>query len=485
MNPASRLSDHIVRKLRGLGSAAVIELEIFSNDDQNVTSNSLTIVGDIVTPDGVIENGILHAEAGKIVSIRNDGDVPPDAIDARGKWVLPGIVDGQTHTGSQLDREGLGLGSRAAAAGGVTTMVEMPYDARQTVYDLAAFQQKAAEVEAESVIDVALYGTIKKTGGLAELEPMIDAGACGFKVSTYETSPTRFARIPPYEMLEAFRIIAPSGLACGVHNENQEVIDHLIEEVRRKGKTSWQDHNYTRPPISEALAINEIYEIGVESGCRAHVVHCSIDRGFEICESYKALGYAVSIETCVQFLTFSNEDLETQGAGLRQGPPMRPLPERDKLWDRVRNWQVDFVSSDHVAWSPDKKNNDDFLSNMQGLPGLQTLLPAFYTGCVNNDLGIEYVAKLLSENVARHFCIYPQKGALRPGADADVVVLSREPAEFDEAICEGATDWSPYHGMEMAGQVESTWLRGELIWDGTAVVGSPGQGRFVRPPKNA
>ena len=449
-----------------------------------MSSMELTIVGDIVTPDGIVENGLLHACDGVVTSIRDQpepGAIPESTVDARGKWVLPGIVDGQVHTGSQKNREGLGLGSRAAAAGGVTTMVEMPYDAHQPVYDLASFLRKTADVNQQSIVDVALYGTIKKTGGLDEIQPMIDAGACGFKVSTYETSPTRFARIPPYDMLEAFRIIAPSGLACGVHNENQEVIDHLIATARAEGRNGYRAHHETRPPISETLAINEIYEIGVASGCRAHVVHCSLDRGFEICQSYRAAGHATSIETCVQYLTFTEEDLKTKGALLKQNPPIRPAPEREKLWQRVADWQVDFVSSDHVAWSSDLKSKDNFLATSSGMPGLQTLLPAFYTGCVRRGLGIEYVAKLLAENVARHFCIYPQKGVLQVGSDADITILSRTPALFDQAKCEGAAERSPYHGHEMAGQVDATYVRGVKVWNGSAVTGDSSHGQFVRP----
>ena len=447
-----------------------------------MNATEFAIRGNIVTPAGVLADGLVVVSGGKIAAVQRDPSAyGGELFDASGQWVLPGILDGQTHASSQANREGIGLASRAAAAGGVTTMVDMPYDDPQPIVSRALFERKVAEVERDACVDVALYATIAKSGGMHEILPMIEAGACAFKMSTYETSPTRFARIAPYDLLEAFSIVAPTGLACGVHNENQEVIDHEIAQANAAGRNSYQTYGETRPPISETLAINEVYEIGVASGCRAHVVHCSLDRGFEICESFKALGYKASIETCVQYLFFSEEDMETLGAKIKQGPPIRPLPERENLWRRVAQGHVDFVSSDHVAWSIDRKSKSEFLANASGMPGLQTLLPAFYTGCMARGLGIGLVAKLLAENVARHFCLYPRKGVIAVGSDADFAVLSPKPAIYDEARSEGATDWSPYHGREMAGQVTATFVRGRQVWDGASVLADPGFGQFVRP----
>ncbi len=442
----------------------------------------LVIFGDIVTSDKVIENGYVSVLGGKIVDIgeRFEGDAE-SIFDARGKWVLPGVIDGQVHTGSQPNREGIGLGTRGAAAGGVTTIVDMPYDSPVPVTTAEIFKKKVATVEREAYVDVALYATIAKHNGMGEIQPMIEAGACSFKISQYETDPTRFARIPPYDMLKAFRIVAPSGLACGVHNENQEVVDHEIESVNAAGNNHYTGYGLSRPPISETLAINEVYEIGVESNCRAHVVHCSLDRGFEICESFKALNYHSSIETCIQYLMFSEEDMEQLGAKIKQGPPIRPSHEKEKLWKRIADGHVDFVSSDHVAWSLDRKTKSHFLSNASGMPGLETLLPAFYTGCVAHDLSINTVAKLLSENVAKHFCIYPKKGAIQVGSDADFAVLAPGSYVFDENKQQGASEWSPFNGFEMSGQVQATFVRGKQVWDGKDILVEPGYGTFVSP----
>ena len=373
------------------------------------------------------------------------------------------------------------MGTRGAAAGGVTTVVDMPYDAHAPVHNLATFKEKVNEIEQDAHIDVALYATIAKVDGMAEIQPMIDAGACAFKVSQYETDPNRFARIPPYDMLQLFSAVAPSGLSCGVHNENQEVVDHEIAKINQTNNNHYTSYGLSRPPISETLAINEVYELGVESGCRAHIVHCSIDRGFEISETFKKLGYKASIETCIHYLTFSEEDMAELGSKIKVGPPIRPLPERENLWRRVEAGHVDFVSSDHVAWSWDRKNKENPLDNAPGIPGLQTLLPAFYTGCMEQNLSIDTVAKLLAENVAKHFCIYPQKGAVQVGSDADFAIVAPEEFVFDEANLHGASEWSPYHGRKMAGQVHATFVRGQQVWDGDKILVNKGFGNFVRP----
>lgn len=442
----------------------------------------LAIKGNIVTPDGIIEDGYVYITAGKISAVLSEQIHQAKKLhDASGHWVLPGVIDGQTHTGSQADREGIGLGTKGAAAGGVTTIVDMPYDAAAPVANLTVFKKKVDEVEATAYVDVALYGTVAKFGGMAEIQPMIDAGACSFKVSQYETDPKRFARIPPYDMAEAFSIVSSSDLACGVHNENQEIVDHEIQRVKESGNNDYKAYGLSRPPLSETLAINEVYEIGVSSGCRAHVVHCSLDRGYEISNSFKKQGYPVSIETCVQYLIFSEEDMKVLGAKIKQGPPIRPLPEKENLWKRVADGSVDFVSSDHVAWSIDRKTKDKFLDNSSGMPGLETLLPAFYTGCVERGLPISIVAKLLAENVAKHFRIYPQKGAIQVGSDADFAILAPVVYQYDESKQQGASEWSPFHGMEMAGRVSATFVRGELVWDGEDIRVKSGYGKFVRP----
>jgi allantoinase len=441
--------------------------------------------GSVVLPDRVIENGYVAVRGEKIAAV-GEGAGPRAQRNHRspGCFILPGVIDGQVHTGSQAGREGIGIATRAAAAGGVTAIVDMPYDDPEPVTDANRLRSKIAAVEREAHVDVALYGTIAKDKGVGALLPMIEAGAGAFKFSTYEAHPVRFPRIAPADMLEAFRIVAPSGLACGVHNENQEMVDRLARELQARGITGPQAHGLSRPPIAEALAIAEIYELGAASGARAHVVHCSIGRGFEICEGYRAQGVRASIETCVQYLTLDEGDVMRLGPLGKVNPPIRSRTEVEKLWAHVAAGHVDFVSSDHVAWGLERKRDRNIFGNASGAPGLESLLPAFYTGCAQRGLPLTVIARLLSAGPAKHFRLHPRKGEIRVGADADLCVLSPRPFVFRAADTLTAAEWSPYEGMTFAGRAAATFVRGSMVWDGHDVLANAGSGRFVRPVRS-
>ena len=440
------------------------------------------IRGNLVLPDRVFNNGCLAISNGRIAAIGSgEGLTARDYLDATGCIVLPGIVDGQVHTGSQAGREGIGISTRAAAAGGITTIVDMPYDDPEPVTTADRFRHKIEVVETEAHVDVALYATMAKQGGLADLEPLIEAGACAFKFSTYESHPIRFPRIGMGDLLEAFRIVAPSGLACGVHNENQEIVDRLAETLRAEHGTDPRIHAQSRPAVAECMAIADIYELGAATGCRAHVVHCSVGHGFDLCAFYKSLGVPASIETCIHYLVFNDDEVVAQGAKAKINPPLRPQEEVDRLWGHVRAGNVDFVSTDHVAWGLERKSDPDFLKNASGVPGLETLVPAFYTECVKRDIPLTTMARLLAEGPARHFLLYPKKGALQVGADADVTILEQRDFTFDAGRTLTAADWSPYHGREFAARVAATFVRGAKVWDGAEVRAVPGFGLFRRP----
>ncbi|MES3000977.1 MAG: amidohydrolase family protein [Pseudomonadota bacterium] len=444
------------------------------------------IVGDIVTQGEVLEDGFVVMSEGRIAQVGSG--TPPSAgtqVDARGKWVLPGVIDGQTHTGSQANREGLGMGTRAAAAGGVTTIVDMPYDDPQPVVNVELFLEKVAAVRKEAHVDVALYATIAKENGVAELPAMIEAGACAVKLSTYESHPSRFPRIAATDMYETMKVLARSGLSCGIHNESQEIVDTLSARLKAAGRTDADAHGESRPPLAELLAIAEVYEIGAAAGCRIHIVHCSVDRGYTLCQSYKAQGVKASIETCMHYLVFDDSELRRQGAFAKVNPPLRDASQVEALWKRIALGHVDFVSSDHVAWSEDRKVNPDIFRNSSGMPGLEVLLPAFYTESQKRGLPIHAVPKLLSEGPARHFNLHPRKGGIFVGADADIAVLERGSFKYDPTGAQSAAKWSVYKGRTFAGRVSATFVRGQLAWDGVNVVNSPGDGVFVPALRNA
>ncbi|OJB07318.1 allantoinase, partial [Burkholderia ubonensis] len=293
--------------------------------------------GRLVDARQVVDDGWFAIRDGVIVA-RGAG-VPPAArnvIDARGQWVLPGVVDGQVHAGSQANQEGLGHASRAAAAGGVTVMVDMPYDDPEPVASRAQLDRKIAEVERDCHVDVALFGTLNAQHGLDAAAGLIDGGVCAFKFSTFEATPGRFPRVDEDVLYEAFRLIAPSGLACGVHNQMQELTRKNIARMIEAGDTGWDAFLRAHPPLIENLATALIYELGAETGARAHAVHVSTSRGFELCNMYRRAGHRASIETCVQYLMLDHETHTKRfGAKTKHYPPIRPRAERELLWTHV------------------------------------------------------------------------------------------------------------------------------------------------------
>jgi len=456
-----------------------------------VSDFELVVRGDLVDADEVVQDGWLGVCDGRIVArgICGGGGAPAARrnVDAEGLWVLPGVIDGQVHSGSQARQEGLGQASRAAAAGGVTVMVDMPYDDPEPVASRQQLEAKAAEVRRDCHVDVALYATVTEKYGLGAIDGLIAAGACAFKFSTFEATPGRFPRVEEDILLEAFTRIAPHGLACGVHNQMQELTRKNVARHIADGDTGWDAFLRAHTPLIENLATAIVYELGAESGARAHAVHVSTSRGFEICDMYRRDGHRASIETCVQYLMLNHEEHTRRfGAKTKHYPPIRPKAETDLLWKHIARGDCTFVSSDHVSWGLERKSNPDVFKNSSGGPGLETLLPAFWTGCAERGLAPTIVAQQLCRNPAAHFLLDDRKGSFAIGNDADFVLLKPERYAFDPSRSLSAVQWSSFEGMEFVVNVEATYCRGTLVFErgagSAAQIRNPkGFGQFLKP----
>lgn len=285
--------------------------------------------------------------------------------------------------------------------------------------------------------------------------------------------------------MEAFRLIAPSGLACGVHNQNQELTRKNIKRMTEAGDTGWDAFLRAHTPLIENLATATIYEIGAETGARAHAVHVSLSRGFEICNMYRRAGHKASIETCVQYLMLNHEEHTKKfGAKTKHYPPIRPKAEVDLLWTHIANNECTFVSSDHVSWGLERKGDPNIFKNASGGPGLEVLLPAFWTGCAEHGISPTMVVKQLCDGPARHFLLDPKKGSLNVGADADIVILKPEKYRYDPSTSLSAVNWRSSEGREFQVKVAATYVRGALAWDGKGIINAKGSGQFVRPHKD-
>ncbi len=444
----------------------------------------LVLKGTVVLPDRIVESGHVAVRDGKI-SLVGQGAMPAarERHDLGKALILPGAIDAQVHSLSQKDQEDFIWSTRSAAAGGVTTIVDMPYDEGNLVCSAEAVQRKIDQAGPQARVDFALYGTVDPEEGPARIGEMVEAGVAAFKFSTFGTDPKRFPRIPAALLEACFAAIAPTGLTAGVHNEDDEAVRAAIDKVKAAGITDYRAHGLSRPPLTELLATNQIYETGAATGCPAHVVHCSVGRGYDIAAAYRAQGFRATIECCIHYLVLDEEnDVKRLGGKAKINPPIRPRAEVEKLWRHVADGTVTLVSTDHVSWSENRKTNPDMLANASGVPGLEVMVPLFVKGALERGIPLTRAAQLMALNPARHFRLDHRKGALEVGKDADIAVLTPEPYTYDASESgNNVVGWSPYNGIRLPWRVASTYNRGNLVFDGKTVLAVPGSGQFVRP----
>ncbi|MDB5377231.1 MAG: allantoinase [Rubritepida sp.] len=331
----------------------------------------LVVRGDLVLGDRVLEGGWVGVAGGVIQAIGQGA--PPaaaDVADHRGMLVFPGLVDGHMHTSSALGWPGIEGASRTAAAGGVTTCVDMPYDVPRPVTDAKILAEKIQVVNATSHVDMALYGTIRKDGGVEEIAGLAAAGVCSFKLSTYEYDAVRFPRIDHTTMEAAFREIAKTGLMVGIHNEDQEIVEGAIAAAKATGRTDPIMHARTRPPLCETMADLAIFEMALETGAHVHIAHSSLARGFDLAEMFRRQGAKTSGEACIQYLCMTEEDLVgLQGFG-KCNPPFRTADEVERVWQSLAEGKIAYVSTDHAPWPRAKKEyHGDIFACGAGLRG--------------------------------------------------------------------------------------------------------------------
>jgi len=444
----------------------------------------LVLKGTVVLADCIVEGGFVAVRDGKVAFV-GQGAMPGarERHDLGNALILPGAIDAQVHSLSQKDQEDFVWSTRSAAAGGVTTIVDMPYDEGDLVCSADAVRRKIDHAGKQARVDFALYGTIDPDEGPARIGEMVEAGVAAFKFSTFGTDPKRFPRIPAGLLEDCFAAIAPTGLTAGVHNEDDEAVRAAIGNVKAAGITEYRAHGLSRPPLTELLATNQIYETGAATGCPAHVVHCSVGRGYDIAAAYRAQGFRATIECCIHYLVLDEEnDVRRLGGKAKINPPIRPRAEVEKLWRHVADGKVTMVSTDHVSWSENRKTNPDMLANASGVPGLEVMIPLFVKGLMERGIPLTRAAELMSLNPARHFRLDHQKGALEVGKDADITMLTPEPYSYDAAASgNNVVGWSPYNGIRLPWRVAATYNRGVQVFDGKTVLAAPGAGQFVRP----
>jgi allantoinase len=420
---------------------------------------------------------------GRIADVGASVTTPAGAqeLDADGLLVLPGGVDPHVHfnaPGVRFHWEGWQSGSAAAAAGGITTVVEMPLNASPPTVDMAGFQAKAAV--SDSHVDFGLWGGVIP-GNRAQLDALARAGVMGFKAFMSESGADDFPASDELTLYEAMGTIAELGLPLLLHAESDRITAELTARAVAGGRTSVRDYLESRPPVAESEAIASAIELAAVTGCPLHIVHVSTARGVQLVAAARARGQDVSCELTAHHLLLTEDDAVELGAVAKCAPPLRDAAEVAALWQLLSQDETLFVVSDHSPAPPELKLGDDFFAIWGGIAGLQSTVELMVSESLGGGrLHAAQLPRLLATGAAERFRL-PGKGALAPGMDADLTLI--ETGAERVLDCDELLDrhrFSPYVGRTLSARVCATYLRGELIYQDGRLVGPP-RGRLLRP----
>ena len=442
----------------------------------------LLIKGNLVLPDEVAEDSQVGVKNGKIVGLYGAGEAPDAVrtIDATGKLVFPGMVDAHVHCYSDPE-ETFDHATPAAAAGGVTTIVEMPYDAIGKISTPDLLDKKLRRIQKLARVDVARLATLEKDGRLESVAPLMEKGVVGFKLSDAEADPVRFPRIEDGVLWEVFRAMAPRGLPIGFHAENDRIINTLIDRSKQEAKTYPKAHCETRPPVTETVSALKLLELAYWTGVKLHLYHASHPRTVRLTEFYKEQGVDVTIETCPHYLILNEDDMDRLKAFAKINPPVRSPEAVEEMWEMVKCGLVDMITSDHAPWPLERKQNPNIFDNPSGAPGVETIFPLLFSeGVQKREISPAMLAQLVCEGPARRFLLYPRKGRIALGADADFAVFDPDMTwTIKTEDMRSSARFTPYAGMTVEGKIIRTILRGVTVYDGKEITAEPGYGRFI------
>ncbi len=414
------------------------------------------------------------------LSERADAD---ERVDLTGYLVVPGAIDPHVHfaeAGGE-EREDFGSGTRSAAAGGITTVIDHPLG-EPPITVAGLLQRKLDTVADQAYVDFGLWGGAVP-GNAPEFAAMAAGGASGFKAFMIGSEPS-YPSLNDAQLLEAMREVAAIGSILLVHAENATIIDRLRADLRAAGRRDGLAHAQSRPPITEIEATARATTLACHVGCKLQVVHLSTAGAIDVVAAAAGRGCPVRSEVCPHFLVLTEAELERQGTWAKCTPPLRSASEVDALWQRVLGGRADFLVSDHAPWltSEKERGRADIWEAPNGLVSLQSSNVVTLTEGARRGLSLPQFVRLSSSNVARWLGLYPRKGALLPGSDADLGVYA---SGVSDVIC--AADllckqkWTPYDGYPVTYRLEACMLRGSWVYRDGAIQATP-RGQFIGGP---
>ncbi len=440
--------------------------------------------GAVVTEGGVFHGGVAVAD-GRISHVV-EGAPPLEAtetIDLRGKLLLPGLVDGHVHFNEPglEEWERYRTGTKAAAAGGVTTILDMPLNSTPPTINLTELNRKRAAVHSEAVVDYGHWGGLVNNN-LADLRSLHEAGVIGLKA--FMTYVPDFPRVDDDLIYAGMEQACQLGNLVAIHSENEYLTAFLARRLQAAGRRNLLAWPESRPPFQELEAIQRAMFWADVTGARLHIVHVSIAEGIRAATQAKQEGVKVTVETCPQYLMLDLDDYERIGPRAKCAPPIRSRAHVEALWECVLAGQVDTIGSDHSPCTLQDKDigYTDIWQAWGGISGVQTMLPGLLTeGVHKRGLPLPLLTRMVSANPARIFGLYPRKGTIQPGSDADLVIVDPDrPWRLAAADLHYLNPHSAFAGFQFQGSVEQTFVRGVCVCKQGTIMVEPGFGQLLK-----
>ncbi len=448
----------------------------------------------IVSPRGV-QPGSVAVKDGVIAAIGQFEFLPEAAqiVDADGQFLIPGGIDLHVHFRDPglTYKEDFSTGSMAAAAGGVTTVFDMPNCEPKTL-SVETFEAKRQIAAEKCYINYGLY-TYLADGMQDHIEPLIDAGLAGVKWdmdAVPEEYPQGYGSYRGYEVAEndaalvIARICAGHGYNIGVHAEDMAMVRQLRKELQEQGRTDFRAHMESRPDYVEVSAMERAFRIGDITGCHIHIHHLSSAAGLALLKQRRTAGSAVSAEAGPTWMFFSADDYEKFGALIRVTPPVKEKHDAEALWEGLVDGSIECYATDHAPHSLEEKQRN-WWQALPGTIGVETSIPLLLDKVNKGEMTIERLVEVSSENPARIYSLFPRKGTISVGADADLVLIDMERTwtiKNDEV--HSKNHFTPFDGWKVKGMPGMVWVNGHLVAKNRVIVGQPGHGFLVNPKRD-
>jgi dihydropyrimidinase len=446
--------------------------------------------GTVVTAEGTLEADVV-IEGEKIAAVLARGAATIgsayDTIDAAGKYVIPGGIDAHTHMempfGGTFSVDTFETGTKAAAHGGTTTIIDFAVQAKGTSL-LATLDKWHEKAGGNCAVDYGFHMIVSDVndGTLKEMEACIGAGVTSFKM--FMAYPGVFYATDG-EILLAMQQARRTGATIMMHAENGIAIDQLVAQALAAGRTDPVEHGLTRPPELEGEATSRAITLAKVAGCPLYIVHLSAAQALAAVAAARDAGQNVFAETCPQYLYLTLDDLARpgfEGAKFVASPPLRTAEHGQALWRGLRTNDLAVVSTDHCPFCLKEKElgRGDFSKIPNGIPGVEHRMDLLHQGVVSGEITLARWVETCSTTPARMFGLYPRKGVIAPGADADIVIYDPAARQtLSAATHHMNVDYSAYEGMEITGKVDVTISRGQVVVAGGEFKGAAGHGGFL------